>query len=477
MGAQDPAAAESPVPGRASPPGPPVSTGVGPGERGSDGPVETAAWRRPAMTAESHRVTSFEIFFDLVFVFAITRVGSFMARSLTAVTLARGLILLLLLWWSWAAYVWLGNRVRTDQGLVRAWMLVVMAALFIAALVMPDAWSRHTGTVDAPLILAASFIVVRLIYFGLSLTAAAEDRRLRVQLLTDAIPQTFSLAPLIAGAVLAGAWQTALWAVAFIIDFGGGWIASRVGGWQVRSPGHFAERHRMVLIIVLGESLISVGTGAGDSVSRTTVLVAAALGFAAVVCLWRLYFEHLAAAAEDALEHASPARRARIARDAYTMVHFLLIAGVLYLALGAREVLAAVTDSSASNLGAPLNWPALTALYAGTAGYLVGHAAFTRLTVRQTPLAQLVAAAALLILLPVTRHLSALAALAVVSVTLIALTTFEERTGAHEPDSDRENTDTPDARFGSRPGQRWPPRALRATVRTRRIRSRRPGPR
>jgi low temperature requirement protein LtrA len=396
------------------------------------------------MTAESHRVTSFEIFFDLVFVFAITRVGSFMARSLTATTLARGLILLLLLWWSWTAYVWLGNRVRTDQGLVRSGMLVVMAALFIAALVMPDAWSRHTGTVDAPLILAAAFILVRLIYFGLHLTAATEDNRLRAQLLADAIPQTFSLAPLIAGAVLAGAWQTALWAAAFTIDFGGGWIASRVGGWKVRSPGHFAERHRMVLIIVLGESLISAGIGAGDSVSRPMVLVAAALVFAAVVCLWRLYFEHLAAAAENALEHASRARRARIARDAYTMVHFLLIAGVLYLALGAREVLTAVTDSSASNLGAPLNWPALTTLYAGTAAYLVGHAAFSRLTVRRVLPAQLLAAAALLILLPVARHLSALTALALVTVTLIALTAFQERPAAHEPDRDHENTDTPD---------------------------------
>ncbi|MBK3570799.1 ANTAR domain-containing protein [Streptomyces sp. MBT62] len=77
------------------------------------GPVVDVSWRRPAMTAESHRVTSFEIFFDLVFVFAITRVVSFMARSLTAATLAQGLVLLLLLWWSWAAYVWLGSRVRT----------------------------------------------------------------------------------------------------------------------------------------------------------------------------------------------------------------------------------------------------------------------------------------------------------------------------------------------------------------------------
>lgn len=397
-----------------------MSNGAGSGESGSAGLAGNALWRRPALTAESHRVTSFEIFFDLVFVFAITRVVSFMARSLSAAALGRGLILLLLLWWSWAAYVWLGNRVRADQGPVRAGMLVVMAALFIAGLVMPDAWSRHPGKVDAPLILAVAFIVVRLVYFGLQLTAA-EDRRLRAQLLADAIPQTISLAPLIAGALLAGGWQTALWAVAFAIDFGGGWFASRVGGWQVRSPGHFAERHRMVLIIVLGESLISAGTGAGDSLSGTAVLVAAALGFAAVVCLWLLYFERLAAAAEDALESASPPARARIGRDAYTMVHFVLIAGVIYIALGAREVLASVNDSGASAFGATLNWPALTALYAGTAGYLLGRAGFARLTVRSVPSADLTAAAVLLILLPVARHLSALAALAVVSVTLIAL--------------------------------------------------------
>ena len=105
-----------------------------------------------------------------------------------------------------------------------------------------------------------------------------------------------------------------------------------------------------------------------------------------------------------------------------------------------------MTDGSASNLGAPLNWPASTALYAGTAVYLAGRAAFTRLTVRQVPPAQLVAAAALLILLPVSRHLSALAALAVVSVTLIALTAFEGRTAAHEPDGNHENADTPDPR-------------------------------
>lgn len=227
-----------------------------------------------------------------------------------------------------------------------------------------------------------------------------------------------------------------MWGFAFVVDFGGGRIASGVGGWRVRSPGHFAERHRMVLIIVLGESLISAGAGAGDSVSRGMVLVAAALGFAAVVCLWLLYFEHLAGAAEAALEEASDSRRAEIARDAYTLVHFLLIASVLYLALGVREVLSAVTEGRISNGGAPLSWPAATALYAGAAGYLVGRAAFARLTVRSVTPAQLVVAGVLLLLIPVSRHLSALAALAVVGAALIALTVFEGRGGTGEADGE-----------------------------------------
>ncbi|GGT61023.1 low temperature requirement protein A [Actinomadura citrea] len=391
--------------------------------------VADLPWRRPAITPESHRATSFEIFFDLVFVFAITRVVSFMAHSPSVLSLARGLILFLLLWWSWAAYAWLGNRVRADRGVVRTGMLVVMAALFVAALVMPDAFGRHAGTVDAPLVLAVAFCVVRAVYFGLYLSSVAGDRRLRDQLLLDAIPQTISLIALLAGAVLGGTWQTVLWAAAFAVDFGGGRIASGLGGWSVRSAGHFAERHRMVLIIALGESLISAGAGAGDSVADAMVLLAALVGFAAVVCLWLLYFRGLADAAEDALERASGLRRAQIARDAYTMVHFPLIAGALYIALGAHEVLAELSGDTAGH-GRPLEWPVLTALYAGAAVFLLGRAAFARLTVRAVPGVPLVVAVAFFPLIPVARLLPAIAALGLVSALLLALVAFEWRTSA-----------------------------------------------
>lgn len=103
--------------------------------------------------------------------------------------------------------------------------------------------------------------------------------------------------PLILGAVLGGTAQTLLWAAALVINFGGGFLASGFSGWQLRSPSHFTERHGLVLIIALGESLFSVGAGAGPAVTRAPVLAGALLGFVTAVCLWWCYFKSAAPAA------------------------------------------------------------------------------------------------------------------------------------------------------------------------------------
>lgn len=378
----------------------------------------------PAMTEETHRATAFEIFFDLVFAFAITRVISFMTHSLTALTLAQGLLLLVLLWWSWTAYSWLGNQARADRGLIQAGMLVAMAALFVAALVMPDAWGRGTGTLNGPLTLALAFTVVRVVYLALYLYAA-DDRRLRLQLLLDTIPQSLAWIALISGALLGETAQTALWALAFVIDFGGGRITSSFSGWKLRSPSHFAERFGLVLTIALGESLASVGAGAGFSVTSGRALVAASIGFVTAVCLWWLYFVRVASAAGRALAQAPDTRRAEIARDAYTLAHFPLIAGIIYIALGIRETLAHVTGTSSPPGGTSLGWAGVAALYGGVVLYLCGRTLFVRLTVRSTPAAPLITAGATLLLLPATLHIPALAALGLVSALLIGLVGYE----------------------------------------------------
>jgi low temperature requirement protein LtrA len=389
--------------------------------------------RRPAMTDELHRATSFEVFFDVVFVFAITRVISFMAHSLSLVTLTRGLLLLLLLWWSWAAYAWLGNQARADQGIVRVGMLIAMAAVFVSALVVPDAWGGN-GPLNAPVVLAAAFAVVRLIYLGLFLLVAADDRRLRAQLLLDTIPQSLALVVLIVGAEAGGTVQTVLWATAFVIDFGGGRIASSFSGWNVRSASHFSERHGLVLIIALGEFLISIGSGTGFSISNVQVLVGSSLGFIVTVCFWWLYFAEAAAAGEQALAALSATSRAKMARDAYTLGHFPLIVGALYAALGTEEVLARLAADGAATAGRSLGWSAAVALYGGVALYLLGRTVFVRVTARAASAAPLVVAGIALALLPVAQRLPALAALGVVSALLVSLVGYEQlRPGLMSP--------------------------------------------
>ncbi|MGI5151540.1 low temperature requirement protein A [Plantactinospora sp. CA-294935] len=286
---------------------------------------------RPILTDETHRVTSFEIFFDLVFIFALTQILSYMAKPApTPLGLAQGLILLLLLWMAWTTYTWLANQVRADIGLIPAGTVVAMAAIFVAALVIRDAWQYGPGILDAPLILALAYIVLRGLDIALYFHAAKGDRQMRTTLRIFTITAVLAWTPLVLGAMFGGTAQTLLWAGAFVIDFSGGFVASVVSGWRLRSASHFTERHGLVLIIALGESLFSTGAGARSAVTHGPVLLAALLAFTVAVCLWWLYFKNAALIAGRALAELSESERGRVASNAYSLAHFFLIAGVIY---------------------------------------------------------------------------------------------------------------------------------------------------
>jgi low temperature requirement protein LtrA len=260
--------------------------------------------------------------------------------------------------------------------------------------------------------------------------AAVGDRQLRARLLTFAVPSALGWIPLILGAVLGGTAQTLLWPASFLIDAGGqrGVYAFR-GTWPLRSPTHFAERHGLVLIIALGESLFSLGVGAGRAVTNLPVLAAALLGLAVTVCLWWLYFEATAVAAGQALAQATGVRRDKIASDAFSLGLLPLIAGVIYLALGIEQVLADLArNDSRHPAGQPLSWTSTTALYGGVVLYLSGRLLFLRLAVRSVPPVKLVAAGVALLLLPAARALPALAALGLLTAFLVALVGYERLT-------------------------------------------------
>ena len=376
-------------------------------------------------TDEAHRVTAFEVFFDLVFVFAFTRIISFMAADLTPLALVRGLILLVLMWWAWSAYTWLGNQIRADVGLALAAGVAAMAATFVVALVLPDAWHDAPGGLNEPLILALAYTVVRVLYLATYLYAAAGDRRLRRQLLLNSVASTAGWVAFIAGALIGGGTQVLLWAATFVIDFAAGRFLSTYGGYRVRSPGYFAERHRLVVIIALGESLAVVGTGFIGAPVSLAVLTVALLGFVLTVLLWLLYFRSVAPSAEQRLSQLRGAQRAWLARDIGTLLHFPLITGVIYIALGAEQVLKHASPSSGHDKDRLLAWLALIALYGGVAVYLAALAAIHRRTIAGArSIAQRVSAAVPLVLLPAARRIPALAALGLITVALAGLALY-----------------------------------------------------
>ncbi|MFG1839714.1 low temperature requirement protein A [Micromonospora sp. NPDC049175] len=384
---------------------------------------------RPVLVEEAHRATTFEIFFDLVLVFALTRLIGFMAESLGPLTLYQGLLLLLWFWYAWSCYAWLGNQVRADTGPVLAGMLAAMAAIFVAALVIPQAWQRHDGALSPPLTLAIAYIVVRGLHLGLITYSSSGNPQYRRQTLRFAVPTTIAWVPLLVGAILGGTAQTVLWTVAFLVDYGGGRIATAASFGEVRSGAHFAERHGLVLIIVLGESLLSAGA-AGLEVIAWPVLVASVFGFAATVCLWWLYFVGVAPAAAEVLTSASPRsrRRQQLAADAYTLAHLPLVAGAVYVALGIHLILANLTEQTRPRQlsGEPMSWSAILVLYGGAALYLAGRLLFLRLTVGRSA-GHLVAIGIVLLLIPLARTLPALAALGLLTAFLAALVSYERR--------------------------------------------------
>jgi low temperature requirement protein LtrA len=379
---------------------------------------------RPVLTEETHRATTIEVFFDLVFAFALTQVIAFVGRPPTPLTLAQGLILSLLLWMSWSPYTWLSDQARADVGLVAGGILVAMAAVFVAALVIPDAWRHGQETWDAPLILALAWIPLRGTHIGLYYHAAAGNPHLRTTLRVFATTTTISWVPLILGAVLGGAAQTLLWAAAFLIDFSGGSVAAQLSGWEIRSPTHFTERHGLILIIALGESLISVGVGAGTAITRGPLLLAALLGLTVAICLWWFYFKNTAAAAGRALASMPSQRRGNVAGYAYTVAHFPLIAGILYIAIGIEQVVSRLAGHQPPPTQ-PLDWTSTAALYGGTALYLLGRILFLRRSVGSAPPSRYVAAGIALALLPLAGTLPALAALGLLTAFLVALLGYE----------------------------------------------------
>ncbi len=355
------------------------------------------------------RVTPLELFFDLVVVFAITQVTTLLSRSPSWGGLLRGLLLLGMLWWAWSAYAWLTNTLDPEEGAVRLAVLAAVAAMLIVSLAAPGAFGADG------LIFGLAYLVVRALQLVLFVIAGRRDRaQLRAVL---RIVPTATLGPtlLVIASFLHGSTQLALWGAALAVTYLGA-LLGHMRGWHV-SPAHFVERFGLIVIIALGESIVAIGVGARGLALDGGVIAAALLGITVAACLWWSYFDWVVFVAQATLAEATGARRARLARDAYSYLHLPMVAGIVLFAFGLKTTLPDVAH--------PLPTVPALGLVGGVALYLLGHVAL-RLRIggglgRGRP----VAAILLLGLFPVAREVPALAALGLVAVVCVALIAYE----------------------------------------------------
>jgi len=364
------------------------------------------------------RVTALELFFDLVFVFAITQVTGFLYHDPTWVRLIEAVAILMALWFAWTGYAWLGNTAGSDEGPMRVVLLAAMAPLLVASLAVPHAFGK-----DA-LIFGVAYFLVR----GLHLLAYAVLARGQPELGAAVVRLARTILPAAAVLVLAGllpgTGRAICWAVALAIDYGGLLVGS-VEGWRVE-PAHFAERHGLIIIIALGESIVALGVGAAGLALDVGVVTGVVLGLAVAGCLWWAYFDVVAAVAERKLREADALARARIARDSYSYLHLPMVAGIVVFAFGVKDTLVHV---HAHLPGVPA-----VALCGGVALYLLALSAFKRRNVGSFNYPRLVATAVLLALAPLATQLPALLSLGLVALVSCTLIAYEVRRYAEARD-------------------------------------------
>jgi low temperature requirement protein LtrA len=387
-----------------------------------------ASVRRRA--GEQQRATALELFYDLVFVFAVTQVSHLLLGHLSWTGAGQAALVLLVVWWAWNYTTWVTNELDPDSVVVRLLLIALMLASMLMAIAIPEAFG------DRALLFAVSYVAIQVGRHSF-LTFAAADRGTIERRRAGRILVWFVAAGVlwIAGALADGSTRTLLWLAALALDYTAPlvtfWLPWRPRlspeAWQVGTE-HFAERFQLFIIIALGESIVVTGATTADLDLTTARVAAFALAFLATAALWWLYFSLVAAIAQRRLEQS--ANRTLLARDAYTYLHVVIVAGILLCAVGDELVIAHPTEE--------LPDAELVAVVCGPALYLVAHVALRLRMTGTISARRLAGALACLAIGAVGSFVSAIAVAALLLAVLVAVIAGDQvaaarRRGRGEP--------------------------------------------
>jgi low temperature requirement protein LtrA len=371
--------------------------------------TSTRARRISATLREGETVTPLELFFDLVFVLAITQCTQLMANQPTWEGIAQGLLVLAVLWWAWGGYAWLTSVVNPEEGAVRIVFFAAMAGLLVASIAVTGAFG------DAAFEFSIAYALVRVMHIALFWIASEDDPDLRRSTTSLAISTAIACSILIGASFLDGTVQGLAWVLAIALDFGGPYLF-RSEGWKIVAE-HFAERYGLIIIIALGESIVAIGAGVTGELTIGVIAVAV-LGVVLAATMWWAYFDVVALVAGRRLASISDRQEQNeAARDGYSYLHLPMVAGIVLVALGMKKTI--------GDFNEPLKVETATALIGGFCLYLLAHVAFRWRNVHSINRRRLILGIGLLAFIPVSVELPAIATLGILTAIACALIAYE----------------------------------------------------
>lgn len=359
---------------------------------------------------DEQEVEPLELFFDLVFVFSIIQVTNFLDNNPTWLGIIQAVLLLAVLWRAWVPYSWLPSTVYAEyRKRVQLLTVASMAAILVAALAIPNAFG------DDKMLFAVAYLILRVLFVVLALLVTD----LQTRYSTPMLAFVFLGGPvlIVAASLLDALVQGGLLAVALAVDYGAPQL--RNASAFDTNLKHFVERYRLIIIIALGEILVSVGAGATGTELNGGVILSAILGIVVAAGLWWVYFDYAALAGERYLAGGSGDERTVQARHSYSYLHLPLFVGLAFTAFGLKEVL--------SHVWTPLGVISAVSLYGGAGFFLLGHNVFRLRNLGSISTAQLAVTGIASALIPVAIHVPALVALAGLAVLLMGLVAFQAR--------------------------------------------------
>jgi low temperature requirement protein LtrA len=372
---------------------------------------------QPAAPDPRIRVSTLELFFDLVFVFTITQLAETFYEHLNLATLGNVVLILAVVWWMYSGYAWLTNAIAPNSTTRRTLLLTGMAGFLVMALAIPEAFGEYGW------LFGAGYLVVNLVH-GALFWQAGTGARQAMRLTT---PLNIVAAVLVlAGGLLPEPWRHLCWVAAPLIQITAGYLHR--DGLHPLAAGHLVERHGLVVIIAIGESIVAIGVGLRGGELGAGAILVAVLGLCIAYYLWWFYFAGDDERAEQVLSRTPPSDQGRLALHSYGYAHIPMMLGIVVLAAGVHHVGGHPFDA--------LHWGEALTLSGGVALYLVGHAAFLWVLGLHGVLHRLAAAAAVLAVIPLG-HVAAIAQLAALPIIMAATAIIEDlpelrRTGRTE---------------------------------------------